>query len=401
MTNSSLDSGARSNLVNEGLRTLRLLHQVLILVGAAVLVFALRPDPTEEYKTALNELSTLKEVPFGQWPIFINEHYKKHEDQNNEFVVSLIRNAGLRIQGDPKLQQPIFGDVPPFLDGAKLVDFDAFFTGARKIGVVSIEGDRRSLSEQIKKIVAMRNANPRISFMSLSGVGSSGYFGLSDWRNVPLAGPAALQLVVNDQPQTVPNQPLTVIVSYKINSETGSYALEWLRGEAFGQRLLDQKGEAIFPHLKVFWDRVSSLTDNEATVFLQEELSSTSRGTLSFFGIPVERGLALSAGPIACLSILLFLGLHLGHCRTLAIDRESIAAYPWVPLFRTFMAQAATYISVLCLPTIANVILLKSYGHWAEWGTKIGTFLTVFGFFASIWVIVEIGKLREQTRNRS
>ena len=237
--------------------------------------------------------------------------------------------------------------------------------------------------------------------MSLSGVGSIGYFGLSGWQNVPSAGPTSLSFVIIDQPQTVPNQPVFVIVSYKIKSETGRFALEWIRGEPFGQRLLDQKGEVIFPHLKVFWDRVSSLTDNEATVFLQEELSSASRGTLSFFGIPVERGLALSAGPTACLSILVFLGLHLQHCRSLAIDRESISAYPWVPLFRTFVAQLATYISILFLPTIANIVLLRRYGHWAEWQTRIGTYLTVFVFVVSLWVIVEIRKLRKQTHDAS
>jgi len=149
MADTSLDGGVRGNLGTESLRTLRLLHQVLILVGAAVLVFALRPDPTEEYRTALNELSTLREVPFNQWPIFLNEHYREYEDQNNEFVVSLIRKAGLQVQGDPKLQQPIFGEPPPSLEGAKLVDFDAFLSGAQKTGIMSIEGDRQYTSEQL------------------------------------------------------------------------------------------------------------------------------------------------------------------------------------------------------------------------------------------------------------
>ena len=293
MPESTTSGGIPETLVTENLKALKLLHQVLMIVAAAVLAFAVRPDSTEQYKAALGELSALKEVSFQGWYTFISQRYKADEDQNNKIVLGVIRQAGIPIQGHPRLEQPVFGDPLPYIEGAKLIALDAFLSGNRKIGTVKIESDRRYLSEQLKKSVATRNPHPSVVGMGFSGIENPSQYGLREWVNVSPTGAASLFFVINDQPQTIPNQPVNVIVTYSIHSENGRFASEWLRGDTFGRELIDGKTGVVFPHLKSFWDRLSSLTENEATVFLQEELSSSTRGTLSFFGIPVERSLAV------------------------------------------------------------------------------------------------------------
>lgn len=385
-------------LLSENLKALRLLHQLLMVVAAAILVFALRPDQTEIYEAALNELLALKEMRFDGWPAFINQHYRADEDRNTAFVRAVVREAGLQFLGNPELNQPTLGNLPPFIEGAKLIEFDGFFSGTQRIGVVMLGGNKRPLVEQLRKAASTRNAQPRVAAMSLGGTfASSGYFGLTDWRNLTPTGAAVLQFVISDQPQTLPNPPASVIASYSINSDTEHFALEWLRSDTFGEKLLDRHSGTVFPHLKVFWDRVSTLTDNEATVFLQEELSSSRRGTVSFFGISVERSLALSAGPTASLAILIFLALHLQHFQSRFSNVAGANGYPWVALFGSTLAKTVTICSILILPSAANVALLRSYGHWSDLGTRTGIGLSVLSFVVSVWVIIEIAKLRRRT----
>ena len=99
-----------------------------------------------------------------------------------------------------------------------------------------------------------------------------------------------------------------------------------------------------------------------------------------------------------CLSILLFLALHLRHFRSLGGERERIKSYPWVPLFRGFWALSAGYGSILFLPTAANLALLRRYGHWVEWSTRTACALTVLMLAQSVWTLVEIHKLRRAIR---
>ncbi len=382
----------------ENLKALRFLHQILMIVASAILAFALRPDLSTQYKEALAELSTLKEVSFNTWPISIAERYKKQEEENNAFVLSVIRQAGLELQGHPRLSGPILGEPPPSMPSAKLIEVDAFLTGARKIGSLKVEGNKKYMADQLRRAVASRNAHPSVGGISLSGVGSSGYYGLTDWINVVPTGAMSIQFGIYDQPQTAPNGPIFVIASYTISSETGQFALEWLRAENSGKKLLDPKSGIVFPHLREFWDRVSSLTDDQATLFLQDEMSASGRGTLSFFGIPVERSITVWAGPFVCLAILWFLALHLRHFRASEAQKSGVENYPWIALFRGSTALITIYASLLILPIAANAAVLQRYGHWSEWSSRIGGFLTIILLGVAVFVLVEIHALR---RNRS
>jgi len=44
----------------------------------------------------------------------------------------------------------------------------------------------------------------------------------------------------------------------------------------------------------------------QATEVLEGQLNANAHDTISFFGIPVERGLAIIAGPGLCIALLLF-----------------------------------------------------------------------------------------------
>jgi hypothetical protein len=347
-------------------------------LSAAILAFAFRADLSADYKAALGELAALKETRFETWPNFVIARYKGHERQNDEFAKEIVRQSGLSLQGDPELNEPVFGDPAPFGDSAKLLQFEAFIAGNQKIGVLKLNADERVAAAQLKRLVAAKNAHPVVSGMWLSGFAGGYGQQMLDWRNPPLVPTVTLNFNINDQPQTTPNQPVWVIVSFTLFSESGHFAADWLKADSFGRKVIDPKTGEVFPSLKKFWEKVNDLNVGEATVFLQEQLDSSTHGTISFFGIPVERKLAISAGPIVCFSILMFLCLHLRHFRSVAEELREPPDYPFVPLFRGAAgALFVTYVTVFVLPVVANEELLRRFGNWEEQSTKLGAVFCV------------------------
>lgn len=383
---------ASEGLVSENLKALRLLHQLLMVVSAAVLAFALRSDPSNDYRAALEELSTLREVSFESWTKFVANHYKPVEDQNEKFVRGLIREAGLPIAGDPALGPSICAEAPPrvLMPESRLLDFNAFLSGNRTIGAFKIDvADREYTVKHLRELVASRNPHPSVSnvFLSLGGPNA-------DCSRLT-GNTTTLSFQINDQPQTIPNQPLYVIVTYSVVSESGHFSLEWLKTDPFGQQLIDPRSGEVFPHLKFFWERISTLTPEQATAFLQQQLESSQHGTLSFFGVPVERRLAVPAGPIVCFSILLFLCLHLRNFRSVGKGSDSLNYFPWVPLFKfTPGALFVTYMTLLVLPVFANEELVRRLGNVHEGSTQLGAAFLVLLVCVDVWTLLEVHALR-------
>jgi hypothetical protein len=101
-----------------------------MVVAAAILAFALRADLSTAYKAALDELVALKQTAFENWGSSITDRYKDYENQNDEFVSDIVERESLPLQGNPKLNEPVFGDTPAYKENATLLQLDAFISGS-------------------------------------------------------------------------------------------------------------------------------------------------------------------------------------------------------------------------------------------------------------------------------
>jgi hypothetical protein len=386
-------SGISEGMLTENLKTLRVLHQLLMVVAAAILVFALRVDRSRDYRAALDELRAMQDLNFSGWVTFVRDRYKTYGNQNDEFVRDIVKLAGVPLQGNPSLQEPVFGDD---IRAGTPLQLDAFVKSNQKIGILELVGDKHVPAEQLKHSMATRNSHPVVEGMWLSFQGGYGQE-MMDWRNPPMVPATTVNFSIADVPQTVPNQPVFAMVSFKLISEEGHFGLEWLKEDTFGQKLIDPKTGEVLPHLKMFWEKVSGLTPEAATVFLEEQLEATTRGTVSFFGIPVETRLAISASPVVCFSILLFLCLHIRHIRLAQGSIEAAVNFPFAPLFKAvFGALLVTYATILVLPTLAVFELLVRFGDWSQWSTRVGTVFAVLTTLTGMWTVVEIHRLRKR-----
>lgn len=390
--------------VLENLKAIKVLHQLLMAVTAAVFVFVLRPDLTQEYKNALDELAALKQVSLGGWSNYVAHRYRTDLDQDKKLLRSWLREAGLNVRRDAQGPVfPVFGDQVPFPGTGRLLDLDTFFSKVQTIGVTKVDAaERLHFLDQVAKWKGAHNPNATITMLNLSANSSVQYFDGSpmlDWLNRSPSAMSNFPLYLNTDEQPL-QQPGFVVLTYSIQSETGSFALDWLRNDALGQRIVDAKTGNVFPRLKVFWHQVNQDGPDQAVVFLQEEMAANARGTLSFFGISVERSHAVLAGPVAVFCILLFMALHLMHFRSLSPSNDTIRSYPWVALFHGWPATSVADASILVLPAIADGTLLYRFGQTAEWSTRVGAIAACFALVEGLWVLFEVTKIRRQSRLR-
>jgi hypothetical protein len=114
---------------------MKTLHQALIVVTAAVMVFAFRSDLTKEYRASLDELAAFKQVSFGGWSNYVARRYANETDQGSQYVLGLMHQAGVPINGNPNFAIPAFAEQIPPPQSSRLLDFDTFFAKPHRIGV--------------------------------------------------------------------------------------------------------------------------------------------------------------------------------------------------------------------------------------------------------------------------
>ena len=389
--------------VTENLKAIKVLHQLLMAVTAAVFVFILHPDLTQEYKNALDELAAVKQVSWGAWSNYVAHRYQDELDQDKKLLRSWIHQAGVQLKNDAQGPAiPVFGDQVPFPGTGKLLDLDTFLSSVQRIGVMKISAaERQPFLEQMAKWKAGRNPTATITMLNLSvnqGLQYNNGTLMLDWLNRSPSAASSFPLYLNTDEQGA--QPSWVLVRYSIRSESGSFPLDWLQNDTFGQKIVDAKTGTLFPHLKAFWPQINQDNPDQATVFLQEEMAANTRGTLSFFGISVERSHAVLAGPVAMFCILLFMGLHLTHFRSLSPDNDAIRSYPWVALFNGPLAVVVACFSIFILPVAADCWLLYRFGRTAEWTSRIGGCASVLVFAGGLWILFEVSRVRKNARLR-
>src|ERR1700735_1150076 len=96
----------------ESLKSLRFLHQLLMLVTAGIFILALTPDPSRDYNAAFNELTALKTVT-GQtedYGTYLHTRVSPQvSDEGRGFLSDLVHAAGARM-GNVKMPSPIVSD---------------------------------------------------------------------------------------------------------------------------------------------------------------------------------------------------------------------------------------------------------------------------------------------------
>lgn len=406
-----------SNLLSESLKTLRFLHRILMLAAAAILILAVAPDPSRNYRAALRELGALSELqanPTNEYEAYLGRYVHASDGSLSEFLSSALRDAGARVPGRVEMPKAYVIDLP--LNGGRVTDYDAYFSGEHEVAPLELSRNGMPakallvgfLKEQIGRWAGSRQ---RVVFKGLkivvTGMGElpSGAF-VQYFRNLPAdhRPTGILQFdfaVAHSIQESRFNVPIPVTFALgSIRKE--QFALSWLQSTILGKQLVDPKTRAVFPKLKElsFWRRLSLMEVAGAISYLRERLDSINAETISFFGFSVSKNLALWAGPMLCFLLEWLFFLHFRNFRERAESTdEAITGYPWIAVFPGWLCESTLYLSLFALPLAPNVIVLLRFGRASRLSTQVGVGFTILTLVLSAFLLRKVWQFRRDSES--
>jgi len=86
---------ANTKSMDERLKALKSLQQVICVAAAAVLAFAVTSDRSKEYRAALDELGFFRKVSLNDYPVYAKQHFVDLEKSNRSLVERAAKRANL------------------------------------------------------------------------------------------------------------------------------------------------------------------------------------------------------------------------------------------------------------------------------------------------------------------
>jgi hypothetical protein len=407
---------ARTKSMDERLKALKSLQQLICVAAAAVLAFAFTSDQSKEYRAALDELEVFRKVDLKSYPVYVKRQFATQEEANRTLLLKAAKQAHLMVRNSTVFSEPFVMDSPPLGPDTRLRDFEDFVTAQHTVGIYLVDDEREvftRLTEQLKQrpqqpVPVTQPVPSTEAPLTVTGVYASyGGSGGMMLNNVQMADPVVLHnspnlenlqfLLFNGLPMP-PSPNFTVGCTFK-PSENLHLALDWLRSDENGKNLIDPRSGIVFPKLKPFWERVADMGANNAALFLQERIEATTRGTLNLFGVSVDRDLILLAGPAALLALMLFFLLHLRQVNAPApwskLEIESAREYPWIACLQDRLSGLATYLCLIVLPIGASFLLLFKHGESGDSTTRWGAILSLFLIAAGVFTTIAIHGFRK------
>lgn len=146
--------------MDEFLKTIRFLHQVLIGVCAALIAFSLSPDPKAGYTTALLELNViLRQLTLHDYAMYAKT-VAQHDDEEEAAYLKqrfdrnklIVENYALPISQKFTVTRPYYCEYPK--DNATVADYLQFVDSGGLIGEVGFEyGEIPGVPELLAKIL--------------------------------------------------------------------------------------------------------------------------------------------------------------------------------------------------------------------------------------------------------
>jgi hypothetical protein len=324
---------AKSKSMDEQLKTLKSLQQLICLAAAAVLAFALTADRSKAYQAALDELEVFRKVDLKNYPVYVKRQFAGQEQADRTLLEKAAKQAHLTVRSSTLVSEPFIMDAPPLGAYTRLRDFDDFVTAQHMVGIYLVNDEREvlaRLTEQLsQKAPQPVSSTPPVPATKpvpftvtsiYAGVGGSGM----SINGVPIADPVvlhnspnveSLQFALFNGLPMPPSINISVGCIFK-PSDNLHLALDWLKSDENGKELVDTRSGVVFPRLKPFWERIADMGTENATAFLQERIEATTHGSLNLFGVSVDRDLILVAGPATLLGLMLFFLLHMRQVNT-------------------------------------------------------------------------------------
>jgi hypothetical protein len=377
--------------VEESLKTVNLIHQIIVGISAAIFAFSLTNDPTPRYTAALDQLTAFRRFSLNDFDEYAHSLLiAKDRELAAKYRPILSRITRIKLSDDFSVNQPIYIQRP--LADAPMVEIFKFIDGESKIAYPRLDDTEFTASTLDTAIAENKTceipADFQLSLVTLDMGQPAGPTDLKSWTN-PEQKSSDVVLIFSKRIDAISSASCLRYAKIKSNPEfiPGNHAVEWISSKNSGRML-------VLRDLRAISGQIASMSPSEASKYLEQKADAP-KPPLEFLGIAVEQKTAVLAGPLITLLLLLY---FMSQVRHLGLGRHAsdsvFTTFPWVGLFPDRVSKVLTYSSVVLFPVISNVCLLRR-GIWRDTATATGWVLAGATLFVALLTAREIRRVRE------
>jgi hypothetical protein len=371
--------------VNENIKTLRHLQQLMAAVAAAIIAFSLPHGVDAE--EALSELKAVKAYDWSLYPYYVraigleeDRHFTglriKSELKSKVLAYDACRGLAFG-PGCTEVRLPFALKLPT---GASTPEeYERFWAASPEVFYPQFE-QLRDIPQQPAVLrlwsFVVWLTDPRFACKRF-GVGDPDCYYDPVEEFSSLQGVIRLQMSNTEYESKGLGQEMALLpLSTNLTSKFyyfKSTPAEWMStiGNPLGLTLSKDKAElnktkAEFSKAKAFWNQIQSKPLSQAIEFLQQRKEAADK-ELSLLGLSVDRDVVLVAGPVLLLALLFFFIVHLEQALRASSDKN-VEVF-WVGGI-TGPRASILNLSILLLPIVAILCLqhranLESgFGYW-------------------------------------
>lgn len=340
--------------MNSSVKTLSLLHNIIMGVCAAILAFSTSPDKADSYRSLLRDLIALHGLQMEEYPTFAAAAVPEASTALlQEFVAALEKEGYPVVSADFYLPKPVYAWRPT--SESTISELIPFFEGGNDVSYIKYEPStfkmRESVSVRSQLYRYSSSCIPTHIALRIDGKAfrMDRTVILSSAPSTIRAADVYLSFVRREEDMNcgmeIPAQVTATVVTLRSN-----FARDWLVTKGI-------QPDHLLPHLSSAEDQIGAKTLEGAITFLDRQLNTQKR-ELSFLGLKIDAATAIWIGPVTTLTLVLYFLAHLRHFRMTINRHDSQEGYSWIGLFVDRLSTLITYASIVLLPTIANLVLI-------------------------------------------
>jgi len=368
--------------MENAIKNIRFIHQLLMVVAAAMIAFGSASDPKkEDVKAAISELSTLQHLSFEDFCSTTGSKAIKAE--GTRVVPSLMQQLDDR-HGERKdiwIRFPFYCWQPA--SESSLNDYASFFAGTQTslmfmqptLTYSEIQTFRTGVNRLPTKLILAQVSSwlpgstysAKASSLVLSVPPSPRTLQGTLFLGYELRRDQTLEELMGGKPNG--NQNVQERATFTAVPLVGQWGVQWLheRGQLYremGGRTIQGRDEILSSLRRVWTPEIAALTPANAARVLEARLDTAPRA-VSFFGVSVESSIAVWLGPVVATLVLLYFISHTKQLR-MAVEcgGELSRPYSWIGLFEDRVSTLLTYATLALFPTCGALLLVVREGDW-------------------------------------
>lgn len=401
--------------MQETLKSIRLVHNVLLALCAAILGFALSPNETSHYDEltrALEQFQTTLHVSETEW----NSHVDEVIEAQTQFSAKL-RSAldALDIKEPTKIRPSAL--IPVEYAARSVVENEG--STLQQI-IDSLEGEASArvfkpdnFQAEIQSwLQPFRSLGAELFAVRLSGVQGAGRPALECYWDLKVASQtytanqsrvqADMQQLIIPPRITDSGDSVTVDVDARIH---GDYTP--IDGETFGRFLLTRiqpegstgkasPNKSAVPDVLLAATEIRGMDIPQALKYVEEKRKEfLEKQNVSLFGVKVSATTATVLGPLATLVVHLGLLSYLLNALRLVSEPDASAAFPWIGVFPDRLSKTLSIISVVVFPSAVNFALLRRVWSPQFFSWWVGVTLTAVATIVASFCWLKTVQLRK------